>query len=95
MLFLFYIVYGVCRIAILMIVLQAIMSWFVQSMSGPVLTFYDFLCTFTEPLIRPFRVLTQRFAYSVGIDFSPILAIFAIQIIERLLIHLIAMLVLA
>ena len=88
MLFLVYVVYGICRIAILMIVVQAIMSWFVTSMPVTILKFYELLCNFTEPLIRPFRALTQRFAYSIGVDFSPILAIFAIQIIERLLIYL-------
>ena len=78
----------ICRVAILMIVLEAIMSWFVTAMPDPLLRFYGLLRAFTDPLVAPFRVLTRRFAYSIGIDFSPILAIFAIQIIERVLIML-------
>ncbi len=76
---------GFGDIIIMLICLQAIMSWFVGSLSGGFARFYHSLGALTEPFIRPFRKLTMKFAYSVGIDFSPLLAIIAIQIVCRLI----------
>ena len=39
----------------------------------------------TEPLVRPFRNLLWKFSSQMGIDFSPILAILAVQFVARLL----------
>ena len=52
---------------------------------GNVIRFYKLLASLTEPFVRPFRKLTARFAYSMGIDFSPLIAIIAIQLICRLI----------
>lgn len=43
----------------------------------------------TEPILSPFRKLMQRFTGAMPIDFSPILAIFAIQLFQRIIITLI------
>ena len=69
----------------LICLLQAIMSWFVSAMPPGVIRFYNLLASLTEPFVRPFRKLTARFAYSMGIDFSPLIAIIAIQLICRLI----------
>lgn len=88
MYFMIYAISGICRVAVMAIVLEAIMSWFVPSMPDGMRRFYYGLGTLTEPLIRPFRSICRRFTYSWGVDFSPLLAIFAIEIIERILIQL-------
>lgn len=86
MYFIVYAISGICRVAVMAIVLEAIMSWFVPSMPDGMRRFYYGLGSLTEPLIMPFRGICRRFTYSWGVDFSPLLAILAIEIIERLLI---------
>lgn len=87
--FLTYVISGFCNIIILMIVIQAIMSWFVPMFSDSLRRVYNGIDMVTDPFIRPFRKLMQRFTYSIGIDFSPLIAIIAIQMINRLIVILI------
>ena len=63
---------GFGNVIITLICLQAIMSWFVSAMPPGAIRFYNLLASLTEPFVRPFRKLTARFAYSMGIDFSPL-----------------------
>lgn len=67
----------------MLIVVEAIMSWFVMAMPDTIKRIYCFIQTLTEPFLRPFRILLQRIAYSSGIDFSPIAAILVIQFVGR------------
>ena len=76
---------GFGNVIITLICLQAIMSWFVSAMPPGVIRFYNLLASLTEPFVRPFRKLTAGCAYSMGIDFSPLIAIIAIQLICRLI----------
>lgn len=46
-----------------------------------------FVHTVTEPILAPFRAILP--ATRIGIDFSPMLAIFVIDLIFRLLINLV------
>ena len=84
-LFLARVITGFGNIIIMLICLQAIMSWFVNVFPNGVARFYNVRCAIVDPFIRPFRKLTMRFAYSVGIDFSPLIAIIVIEIVCRLL----------
>ena len=84
-LFIVRVITGFGDIIIMLICLQAIMSWFAGSLSGGFARFYNLLGSLVEPFIRPFRKLTMRFAYSVGIDFSPLFAIIAIQLVCRVI----------
>lgn len=79
------VIMGFGDVIITLICLQAIMSWFVRMMSAGMMKFYNLVASLTEPFIRPFRKLTMRFAYSMGIDFSPVIAIIAIQLVCRLI----------
>lgn len=76
---------GFGDVIITLICLQAIMSWFVSALPPGGMRFYNLLASLTEPFIRPFRRLTARFAYSMGIDFSPLIAIIVIQMVCRLI----------
>ncbi|WP_234120003.1 YggT family protein [Clostridium hydrogenum] len=42
----------------------------------------------TEPILAPFRAIQERIAPGFMIDFSPVIALIVIQIIERLIIAL-------
>lgn len=83
---LIYVISGICRLLILLICLEAIMSWFVPQMPYQMVRFFGLLQSITEPVVRPFRGISQRFAYSWGIDFSPLLAILVIELVQKVLI---------
>ena len=76
---------GFGNVIITLICLQAIMSWFVSAMPPGAIRFYNLLASLTEPFVRPFRKLTARFEYSIGIYFSPLIDIIAIHFICRLI----------
>ena len=78
-----YAVYWFCDVLVMLIVVEAIMSWFVPAMPYQLQRIYGFLQSLTEPFLRPFRMLFSRFTASMGIDFSPIFAIFVIQMVGR------------
>lgn len=65
------------------IIIRVILSWFVKDSYNQV---YQFLCQFTDPILRPFQNLIP--SYRLGIDLSPILAFLALKIIRQLLISL-------
>ena len=58
------------------------MSWFIPPRSN---AFSRAIGVIIDPIVEPFRKLQDRFSSgSIPIDFSPILAIFALQILESL-----------
>ncbi len=79
-----------CNVLVTLIVIQAIMSWFQMYFSPGVRKAYDILTGVTEPFIRPFRNLLRRLMPMTMIDFSPIIAILAIQLVGWLLIFMLS-----
>ncbi len=43
----------------------------------------------TEPILSPFRRLTERFTAGMPVDFSPILALLVLQFLQRIITALI------
>ena len=82
-------IYAFCEIIAFMICVEAVMSWFVGSASPGVRKFYFTLCSLTAPVLMPFRKLLQPLTFRMGIDFSPVAAIFVIQIISRVLVNIV------
>jgi YggT family protein len=72
------------QILALLIVGRAILSWFVRSPYGGLYKIYHAVIQVTEPILAPCRKLLARFGLSGTIDFSPILAIIALNIINRI-----------
>jgi len=65
-----------------MIIINAFLSWFMD-MNHPIRAFVS---KFVNPVVRPFRKLTDRLSSSnIPIDISPLLAYFAITLIIQLL----------
>lgn len=75
------------RILIWLIIIRALMSW-VRPDYGNSLV--QFIYRTTDPILRFFRDLIPSGGY--GIDFSPIIAIFALEILQRIVHRLFAML---
>ena len=70
-----------------LIVVWCLMSWIPRGIGkGGVDTFREALGMIVCPYLNLFRRFIPPFS---GIDFSPILAIFALQIIERLVLYII------
>ncbi|MCB5245475.1 MAG: YggT family protein [Candidatus Cloacimonetes bacterium] len=65
-------------IYILIILIRALMSWFMISHQSK---FYNFLVRITEPVLAPIRRILPR----MRVDLSPIIAIILIQIIISIL----------
>lgn len=65
-----------------LIVIEALLSWVVD----PFHPIMQFIRRFTEPILDPFRRLTERMPMAnMPIDISPLLAIIAIQILIAVL----------
>lgn len=64
-------------------VVAALLSWFPSSGSGGVASARRALSTLTEPVLRPLRQILPRPQFGgVGIDFSVLVAIIALEIIN-------------
>ncbi|MDD7408750.1 MAG: YggT family protein [Anaerovoracaceae bacterium] len=73
------------NIIVTLICVEAIMSWFTGAFGPGLWKAYGIIHQVTDPFIRPFRALLMRFSMRSGIDFSPILAILALEFIARIL----------
>lgn len=63
------------------IIIQCLMSWLPGARYSRV---YEILSSITEPLVGPIRDLLFRYI-DVPIDFSPIIVIFIISFVQRLI----------
>lgn len=68
------------NIIVYMILVRAVLSWFIKDLNNPVVRF---LFEVTEPLLAPFRELQHRIGITGGLDFSPILLFLVIQMLQR------------
>lgn len=71
-----------------MLFLRVILSWFPLPRNPMVVSIWNFLYEVTEPVLGWFRrILPPAMVGAVGIDFSPIVAFFAIQFAYEYLIR--------
>lgn len=77
------------EILIMMLFVRCILSWFAQSPASPLFNAYRILLQLTEPFVAPFRKLLANFNTGM-FDFSVLLAFFAIEFVQRILIALIS-----
>lgn len=61
---------------------RVILSWFPLSPGGPMASVYSFLYAITEPVLGPIRRVLPPLG---GIDLSPIVLLFAVQILRSAL----------
>ena len=67
-----------------LIIIQCLMSWF----PGARYSKPEILSMITEPLVGPIRELLFRYI-DIPIDFSPVIAIFLISFVQRLIFSLV------
>lgn len=70
-------------IIIYMVLIRAVLSWFVRDLSNPIVRF---LYEVTEPLLAPFRNLQNKLGIDFGLDFSPILLFLVIEVIKQMVV---------
>lgn len=63
-----------------LIIVRVLLSWIPHNPYNPILRF---VYEITEPIIAPFR---RMIGIRIGLDFSPVLAIFALEIAKYLII---------
>lgn len=68
-------------IIIYMVLIRAVLSWFVRDLGNPVVRF---LYEVTEPLLAPFRNLQDKIGLNFGLDFSPILLFLVIEVLKQM-----------
>lgn len=65
---------------------RIILSWFPISPESPFATIFGFLYTITEPVLGPIRRLLPPIGMGgMGLDLSPIIVFFGLQIVMRAL----------
>lgn len=77
----FVILYRLLELAELILLVRCIMSFFAYN------EFYKFLCKITEPVLSPIRNFLRKSPIGSGMfDFSPVVAILLIGVVERCLV---------
>ena len=84
-------IYWFSRFLTAMLVVRAVLSWFVRDPYSGLGKFYMFVGRLTEPVVEPCRVLISRMNLNTGmLDFSVLLAFFLIEIVASICIRLVA-----
>lgn len=63
------------------ILIDVILSWLPQGREN---TFVEIIHTITEPFLKPGRMIQERLVPGLMIDFSPILALFIVGILRKI-----------
>ncbi len=71
-----------------LIILRILLSWITFPAT---MGFRGFVRDFTEPILKPFRI-ALNVAPGIGIDLSPMIALFILYQLEMLVLHLIRLL---
>ena len=85
-----YAIYMFCNILVALLLIRALMSWFVRDMYSPMGKIYGAIIRFTEPIVMPFRRLLSRFNTGM-LDFSVVLAMLVIEMAGNILVKIIVL----
>lgn len=79
------------RVLTTLIILYCLLSWFCPP-NSKLYDIYMRMGEVVEPIVGPFRRLTQGLTYRIGLDFAPVIAIFALEILNTLIIRVLIIL---
>ena len=77
-------IYWFSDLIVILLLVRAIVSWFVRDINSPLGGVYRILCRLTEPIVAPCRDFMSRFNTGM-IDWSVLIAMLLVQIAARLL----------
>ena len=81
-------IYYFFRVLLFILVAEAVMSWFIRP-GDRAYSIFQLMHRITDPILNPIRRLIYRGHPRGGIDFSPLIAILIISMLERLLYNII------
>ena len=85
-----YAIYMFCNILVALLLIRALMSWFVRDMYSPMGKIYGAIIRFTEPIVMPFRRMLSRLNTGM-LDFSVLLAMLVIEMAGNILVKIIVL----
>lgn len=72
---------GLLQLYIVVIFVRVILSWFPISPDSAMASVYRFVYAITEPVLGPIRRVMPSVGFGgMGLDFSPIIVLFALQL---------------
>lgn len=71
------------RVMELAIILECVLSWVIMDRNSGIM---GILTSFTEPILKPFRVIQSKLLGNVPIDVSPIFAIIVLDLLKPIII---------
>lgn len=74
----------VLTVMVYLILGRTVISWFIRP-DDKIFPYYMILVRITEPVLEPFRGISQRLTRNTGMDVAPMLAILAIYLVYRLM----------
>ena len=84
--FLAYVLSKVLSIYIFIVFINVILSWVVFSTRNETIQqVYRFTGQLVDPILQPIRNIMQPVSRNIGIDFSPMVLLFLLYILDRLL----------
>lgn len=71
----------------ILVIIRVVLSWVPHNPQAPI---FNFIYTITDFIIAPIRRLMRRYIgnYPIGIDFSPLIAIVLLQLVEAIIIKI-------
>ncbi|NLY71215.1 MAG: YggT family protein [Clostridiales bacterium] len=81
------------RVLTYLILARAILSWFIRP-GDRLYPLYIGIIRVTEPMLAPCRRITQRFGFGGTIDFSPLLALIILWILNSIIIDILRIIIL-
>ena len=80
------------RFLSMVLLVRAIMSWFVRDPYSTLGKIYMGIIRFTEPMVEPCRRLLDRLNFNTGmLDFSVFLAMILVQVLANVCLNLVAL----
>lgn len=71
------------RVMELAIILECVLSWVIMDRNSGIM---GILTSFTQPILKPFRVIQSKLLGNVPIDVSPIFAIIVLDLLKPIII---------
>lgn len=76
------------QVLVYLILAKSILSWFIRNPYGSTYKIYMIISQITEPILAPCRKLLSRFGMYGPMDFSPVVAIIGLMVINNILVRM-------
>ncbi len=74
------------RVMELAIIIECLLSWIVRDRNSGIM---GVITSFTDPILKPFRIIQEKLLGDIPIDMSPIFAFIALDLLKPIVISLV------